>query len=101
MNPCDQLRDKFLDMLQTGVRHTFKGETTYLEYQTILKFMCTASVPRLLFLSAYQKLPPIEAYPREEKDEWKKFINEIFPGTPPAFRLEAVKIVYTVGVLSN
>lgn len=101
MNPCDSLRNRFLEMLQTGVRYPYNGETKYVGYQDILKFMCTASVPRLLWLSDYKKLPPIEAFPKEEKDQWRKFVNDEFPGTTPEFRLAAIKIIYTIGVLSN
>jgi len=90
MNLCDDLRGKLLYQLQTAN-----------DYQQALKFMCTASVPRQMFLNKYKEFPPIEAYPPEEKKEWKVFVNEVFPGTPPVFRLEAVKIIYVIGMLTN
>jgi hypothetical protein len=90
MNFCDPLREKILWLLQTSPN-----------YQESLKAICTLRVPRMLFLDKYKSLPPIEAFEKEDKDGWKKFVNEIFPRTPPQFRLEAVKIIYTVGVLTN
>lgn len=90
MNICDELRGRLLYMLQTSPN-----------YQTTLKFMCTASVPRKMFLSKYEDFPPIESYPADEKKEWKAFVNEVFPNTPPSFRLEAVKIIYTIGLMTS
>ena len=90
MNICEDTRTFFLGMLN-------KAD----DYQATLKFMCTATVPRTLFLSKYKSLLPIEEQPAEEKKEWKVFVNEIFPGTPPIFRLEAVKIIYCIGILTN
>lgn len=90
MNICDSLRGNLLYMLQTSK-----------DYQQSLKFMCIASVPRMMFLDKYKSLPPIEAYSPDEKKEWKLFVNEIFPGTPPTFRLEAVKIIYTIGIMTS
>lgn len=58
-----------------------------------------SSVARQAFISAYKSLPPIEQMPEKEKKEMKQFVNETFPGTTPQFRLEACKIVYTVGTL--
>lgn len=72
-----------------------------IDFQTLLKGYCTLEVPRNCFLSVYKKIPPLEALPKEEKSEWKKFINEIFEGKPPKFRLEAVKIIYTISTLKE
>lgn len=101
MNPCELHRTKLLESLQAGISFTDNGERKEIGYQEILKFYCRAKVPRTLFLDKYKSLPPIEAYPVEEKQEWKKFVNEIFAGEPPQFRLEAVKIIYTIGILTN
>jgi hypothetical protein len=90
MSLCEPLRDRLLWLLQTSPN-----------YQESLKAMCTLRVPRMIFLDKYNSLPPIEAFEKADKDEWKKFVNDIFPNTPPKFRLDAVKIIYTVGVLTN
>ena len=90
MNISDQMIEFFLGMLQKER-----------SYQAALKFMCTATVPSKLFLEKYKKLQPIETIEPEEKKKWKQFVNEMFPGTPPEFRLEAVKIIYCIGILSN
>lgn len=100
------LIEKYLNDLNTGVKIPKKdisGEWTeqHIQYQDILKCYCTLSVPRQVFLFKYNSLPQLETIPAEEKTEWKKFVNEIFPGTTPQFRLDAVKIIYTIGVLSN
>lgn len=101
MNVCDDIRNKLLNDLQTGIDYVRNGEKKYISYQDILKSYCVNTVPRNLFLSKYKSLPQIETLNAEEKREWKKFVNEIFPNTSPQFRLEAVKIIYTVSVLSE
>lgn len=101
MNPCDELRAKLLADLNSGIVYTDSGKQKMIEYDVILKHYCTATVPRNLFLEKYKSLTPIECYQDSEKREWKAFVNEIFPGTSPQFRLEAVKIIYTIGQLTN
>lgn len=101
-----KLIECYLNDLNTGLRVSKKdaeGNWTEerIQYQELLKTYCILSVPRMCFLSKYNSLPPIESFPAEEKKGWKQFMNEIFPGTTPQFRLEAVKIIYTIGVLSN
>lgn len=101
MSPCEQLRQKLLENLQIGVKYTLNGEEIYIGYNTLLKHYCTATVPRTLFLDKYKSVVPIEAFSREEKNQWKAFVNEIFHGTTPQFRLEAVKIIHVIGILTN
>lgn len=106
MNPCEELRQKLINDLQNGVRIKKKDEHGFwyeqeIQYNDLLKHYCTATVPRNLFLQKYKSIPPIETMPPEEKTQWKKFVNEIFTGTPPEFRLEAVKIIYTIGIMSE
>lgn len=64
-----------------------------------LKFMCESTVSRNLFLSKYKTLPLIETLDPEEKTKMKRFAHELFPGKPVEFKLEACKIIYTVGEL--
>lgn len=66
-----------------------------------LKFLVEGRVSRLCFLIAYKHLKPIEDIPNSEKIEWRKYVNEKFPGTTPEFRLEAIKIIYCIGTLIN
>ena len=89
MRLYEELSKRLIEDLQKG------------KYQELLKHYCKATVPRNVFLHEYKSLPPIESIEPEEKRNWKKFVNEIFPGTPPEFRLEAVKIIYCIGILSN
>ncbi len=67
--------------------------------ESAIPFLVNTSVARTCFLSAYKHLPPIEQMPEKEKREMKQFINDTFPGTTPQFRLNACKIVYTIGTL--
>ena len=101
MNITESLLNKFLEMLNFPCAYTYNGEQRTTTYESTLKFMCTATVPRNLFLSKYKSLPQIETIDVEEKKKWKAFVNEIFPGTTPQFRLDAVKIIYCIGVISN
>lgn len=61
--------------------------------------LVTGSIARRSFLSAYKKLPPISKMPEKEKTEMKSYVNELFKGESPQFRLEACEIVYTIGSL--
>lgn len=56
-------------------------------------------VSRLAFLSAYKRLQPIEKMEEKEKKEMKAFIIQMFPNKTTAEKLEACKIVYTIGSL--
>ena len=66
-----------------------------------------AAIPRLVntqvsrqaFLSAYKKLPPIEQMNEKEKKEMKQFVIKLFPHKTPQEKVEACKIVYTIGSL--
>lgn len=69
--------------------------------QRALPFFCESTVAKRVFLSVYKTLPPIEGFPDEEKREWKKFVHELFPGKDVQFKLDAVKIIYAVGTLTN
>jgi hypothetical protein len=105
MNIYEELCKKFLDDLQAGVRVPRKINGDWLEeripYQQSLKGYCKNPIIKKVFLWKYKSLDPIESFSSEEKKEWKKYVNEIFPGTPPQFRLDAVKIIYTIGNLTS
>ena len=106
MSIYKQLCEKLFADLNTGVRVMKKDAfgkwvESYQEYSHTLKSYCTLSVPKEVFLHKYKSLPPIETIPTEEKIEWRKFVNEAFPGTTPEFRLDALKIIYTIGIMSS
>jgi hypothetical protein len=88
MNINDQMRDFFLAKFSQ-------------EPQKVLPILCTLSLPRTLFLSKYKILTPIEAFREDEKKQWKAFVHELFPDQSKEFKLDAVKIIYTIGVLTN
>lgn len=106
MSLYQELANRFISDLTKGVLSRRKDNhgawyQVEIPYNTILKWYCTNTVPRNVFLSIYKTVPKIETIPANEKKEWKKFVNEIFPNTSPEFRLDAVKIIYTIGVLTN
>lgn len=106
MSLFSELLDKFLDNLQRGIKVPIRvDEDTWGEkwigYQDILKAYCTSSVAKMVFLSKYKSLPQIETLSNEDKIGWRKFVNGEFPETTPEFRLDAIKIIYTIGVLTS
>lgn len=106
MSIYEDMIQRMIKDLNDGIRIPIKDRVTgdwsekTLDYQTILKGYCNNTVPRNIWLWKYKSLPPIENFPAEEKNKWKAFVNEIFPGTTPVFRLEAVKIIYAIGTLN-
>lgn len=56
-------------------------------------------VSKKVLLWAYKKFPPIEEMWEQEKREMKQFIIELFPNKTTVEKLEACKIVYTLGNL--
>lgn len=106
MSLYSELLANFLLDLQTGIRMPVKvdeetWDEKWIDYQTILKCYCTGTVARKVFLWKYKSLPQIETLPNEEKIEWRKFVNDAFPGTPPEFRLDALKVIYAIGILTS
>jgi len=69
--------------------------------QSALYILVSAKIPKMCFLSKYKSLPQIEILNKEDKNEWRKLVNEMFPNTTPEFRLNAIKIIYTIGTLTN
>lgn len=69
--------------------------------EKVLPTLCKLTLPHKVFLAAYENLTPIEAFQPEEKREWKLFVHELFPNESIQFKLDAVKIIYTIGQLTN
>lgn len=67
--------------------------------EPILKVICNCVVPSKVILAKYKTIEPIETMGEKEKTEMKKYVNELFPGETPQFRLNACKIIYTIGTL--
>lgn len=67
--------------------------------EPILKVICNCAVPSKVILEKYKTIAPIETMEEKEKKEMKKYVNELFPGETPQFRLNACKIVYTIGTI--
>ena len=67
--------------------------------EAAIPFLCKSSVSQQVFMSAYKSLPQIETLTPEEKTDMKKYVHNMFPGYPAEFKLQAAKIIYTVGTL--
>ena len=50
-------------------------------------------------LEKYKSLEPIEKMPEKEKKEMKKYVISLFPEKTPEEKVEACKIIYTIGTL--
>lgn len=81
--------DFYLNLFQKG------------DAEQLIPVYCTLEIPRQIFLHKYKSLPPIEGIPEEEKIEWRKFVNNLFPGFSQSFRLDAIRIIYCLGTLTN
>lgn len=64
-----------------------------------IPMLVNSSVSRVSFLSAYKHLPPIEEMEEKEKREMKSYIISLFPNKTTQEKLEACRIVYTIGNL--
>lgn len=56
-------------------------------------------IPNNAFLSAYKYLEPIEKMDEKEKIEMKQYVCKLFPNKSPKDKLNACKIIYTIGNL--
>lgn len=79
-------------------------ENVYLPFfnkhgEAAIPHLVNSKVSRLAFLSAYKELPPIEQMAEKENKEMKQFVIETFPDKTPEEKIEACKIVYTIGTL--
>ncbi len=84
MNPCEQMRQFFIQKFHE------QGEEG-------LKTICNLSVAQTLFMSKYKDFPPIETLPPEDKTDMKRYVHNLFPGKTVEFKLQAAKIIYTMG----
>jgi len=65
--------------------------------EQVLPFQVNSTVMKKLWLSKYKSLPPIEQMPEKEKSEMKKYVISMFPNKTIEEKLEACKIIYTIG----
>lgn len=86
MNPAESLRKYWIEEFNKY------GEQ-------ILPFQCNSSLMKLLWLNKYKELPPIEMMPGKEKKEMKSYVIAMFPDKTIEEKLDACKIIYTIGTL--
>lgn len=67
--------------------------------ESVLKSICNCSIPSMVVLDAYKKLTPIEQMPEKEKKEMKQYVISLFPNKTIQEKLDACKIIYTIGTL--
>jgi hypothetical protein len=84
MNPCEEMRQFYLQKFNE------QGEEA-------LKVLCNLDLAQKLFIEKYKSFPPIETLSTEEKTKMKQYVHEIFPGKDVQFKLQAAKIIYTIG----
>lgn len=64
-----------------------------------IPYLVNGIVSRQAFMSAYRRLPPIEGMDEVEKKKMKSFVIKLFPEKTVQEKLEACKIIYTIGTL--
>ncbi len=69
--------------------------------EQVLKDICNLKVPSEIVLWEYKRLEPIEKMNEKDKRELKVYMHELFPGKTVQEKLNAAKIIYTIGSLLN
>jgi hypothetical protein len=64
--------------------------------ESAIKTFCNCSVPKRVFLDAYNRLPPI---PDEEVGELMEYATEMYPEKNEEEKNEIIRVVYTIGTL--
>jgi hypothetical protein len=103
MRIYDELAARMINDLQNGwyvpvKNHDGNWSKQEVPYEVLLKGQCTNVVMRKVWLHKFYQLSPI---PRNEKEEWKKFVREVFPERTKRFLVEATRILYTIGNLQE
>lgn len=65
--------------------------------ESAIPFLVDGQISSLAFLSAYRFINPIETMPEKEKKEMKQYVIELFPEKTTEQKLQACKIIYTIG----
>mgnify|MGYP001470646088 CR=1 FL=1 len=61
--------------------------------------LVNGKISSMAFLSEYKKLSPIEEMPEQEKKEMKLYVIKMFSDKTIEEKLNACKIIYTIGNL--
>lgn len=77
-------------------------EPIYIEHfhkhgEESIPFLVNGKLSSKVFLAAYKRLPPIEQMPEDEKKEMKAYVNDLFPEKNQEEKVNACKIIYTIG----
>jgi len=88
MNPAESMRQYWI------------GEFNRLG-ESVLPFQVNSNLMKKLWLSKYKTLPPIEEMPDKDKKEMKAYVIAMFPEKTIQEKLDACKIIYTIGSSLN
>lgn len=69
--------------------------------EQVLRSMVLLTIPKQSFLEAYKTISPMETMNDQEKKEMKEYVIAMFPEMSSLEKLEACKIIYTIGTLLN
>lgn len=64
-----------------------------------LVIICNCKIPGDIILKEYNKLPPIESLPEEDKKDLWQYAKQIYPDGDNETKLRFIKITYTIGTL--
>lgn len=67
--------------------------------EEMIPFFVNCRLPKMILLATYEKLLPIETMPDKEKKDMKAYVNQMFPNKTIEERVEACKIIYTLGTI--
>lgn len=109
MSIYDELAKKFLADLQSADglkfprynKETGNTDEFVIPFDDILKCYCTLSVPKKVFLDKYKGLKPIELLPDDEFKELEDWAFSLFRERASEKAMDCMRILHTIGVLSN
>lgn len=90
--------DILTDLRENLFLKTYRSKSG-VDAENYLRCLCTGRISKIVFLAAYKKLPPIEEMPDHEKKEMKLYIHELLPGRTVEEKLDACKVLYSIGTL--
>ena len=73
----------------------------YQKGEGAIPFLVQSNASRKCFMAAYRDLPPFETIDHEEQFRMQEYVKELFPEKDIEEVLQASKIIYTIGTISN
>lgn len=109
MRIYDSLVKKYLDDLQNpeGLRfpkfnkESGSVETATMPFDDILRCYCTLTIPKKVFLSKYENLQQIELLEENDFLELEHWAWELFGEKGTEKAMDCMRVIHTIGILSN